>query len=281
MNVHGRRLFATSRRNHEPRHVFPVIFRLRLAATLGLALFAPIALAQADSADELAAKATDPTASLMSFSLNDWYTASRHHADGTINQVVLRAVLPLSLGSTNHIFRVTQPFVTNSPGVTGTGDTTIFDLMVFNESWGRWGVGVAGSLPTGKPGLSSEKWSFGPSVGFVNSSLKNHRFGLFMQSYFSVAGDSKASDVGVINLQPIYSYQLGGGRSVSLGSSQLVYDTERSRWSSLQLGLSYGQVISAWGQKWRPSIEADYDFRDLPGNSRWTLRAAITLLVPQ
>lgn len=239
------------------------------------------AFAQQGDADELAAKATDPTASLMSFSVNDWYTGSLHDVDGTINQIVLRGVLPFSVGQTNHIFRVTQPFITDSPGVTGFGDTSIFDLMVFNESWGRWGVGIAGSLPTGETGLSSEKWSLGPSLGFVNSSMQTQRFGLFMQSYFSLAGKESANDVGIVNIQPIYSYQLGGGRSASLGSSQLVYDTERSRWSSIQLGLNYGQVVSAWGWHWRPSIETDYEFRDLPGNPKWTVRLGITLLVPQ
>jgi hypothetical protein len=255
------------------------VARTTLAACLTLS--AGVTLA-AEGADELAAKATDPTASLMSFSLNNWYSPTLHEVDGSINQAVLRAVLPFSLGNTNHIFRATQPFVTSSPGKTGTGDTTIFDLMVFNQPWGRWGVGVAGSLPTGSTGLSSEKWSFGPSVGFVNTaSLPRQSIGLFMQSYFSVAGKDSAADVGVINLQPIYSHQLGRGRSVSLGSSQLVYDTERSRWASLQLGLNYGQVMSAWGHKWRPSIEVDHDFRDLPGNPETTIRLAVSLLLPR
>lgn len=263
------------------RKRIPRLDLLGAAAALAAALACPPARAQAGGDDELAAKATDPTASLMSFSLNDWYTASRHGADGTINQTVLRAVLPFTTGGLHHIFRVTQPFVTHSPGTTGMADTTVFDLVVFNEAWGRWGVGVAGSLPTGRSGLTSDKWSFGPSIGFVNNSLKTQSFGLFMQSYFSVAGRDEAARVGVINLQPIFSHQLGGGRSLSLGSSQLVYDTANSRWSSLQLGLNYGQVLSAWGHKWRPSIEADYDFRDLRGNPRWTLRAAVTLLLPQ
>jgi hypothetical protein len=154
-------------------------------------------------------------------------------------------------------------------------------MTVFGEPWGRWGVGIAGSLPTGTTGLSSEKWSFGPAIGFVNNSQKTQSYGLFLQSYFSMAGKSGAVDVGVINIQPIFSHQLGGGRSVSLGSSQLVYDTEKSRWQSLQMGMNYGQVVSAWGHKWRPSIEADYDFRNLRGNPVWTIRLGVNLLVPR
>jgi hypothetical protein len=102
-----------------------------------------------------------------------------------------------------------------------------------------------------------------------------------MQSFFSFAGKSSAPDVGIINLQPIFSYQLGGGRSLSLGNSALLYDTEKSRWASLLLGVNYGQVVTWSGHKWRPNVELDYDFRDLFGNQRWVVRAGISLLLPR
>ena len=60
--------------------------------------------------DELAAQATDPTASLMSFQLNDWYTANFHGNDDSANQVVFRAAIPFALGDGRHIFRITQPY---------------------------------------------------------------------------------------------------------------------------------------------------------------------------
>ncbi len=231
--------------------------------------------------DELAAKATDPTASLMSFQLNDWYTANFHGVDDSANQVVFRAAIPFALGSTNHIFRVTQPYFTSSPsGATGFSDTTIFDLVVFNQPWGRWGIGLSGTLPTGQDGLTTDKWTLGPAVGFVNSSDQQINWGLFAQTFFSIAGEGGAPDVGLINLQPIFSYQLGGGRSLSLGNSAFVYDTERTRWASLNLGVNYGQVVTFAGHKWRPNVEADYDFRDVVGNPKWTIRAGIVLLLP-
>jgi hypothetical protein len=250
------------------------------AAALAAVLAMPAGAQTSD--DELAAKATDPTASLMSFQLNDWYTASLHDAGGTVNQVVFRSAIPWQGFGHSNIFRVTLPFFTNTPaGRTGVGDTTVFNLTVFNQSWGRWGLGIAGSLPTGKDGLSSEKWSVGPALGFVNSSNKGFNIGLFAQTFFSFAGDDRAPDVGIINLQPIFSYQLGGGRSLSLGNSALVYDTTKSRWASLALGVNYGQVIALWGQKWRPNVEVDYDFQDRTGNPKVTLRAGFALLLPR
>ena len=255
----------------------------RLVAVACAMLYGAWAHAQpAESVDELAAQATDPTASLMSLQVNDWYTASYHDLDGSANQVVFRAAIPFAWGETSHIFRITQPYVTSSPsGTTGFTDTTIFDLMVFNQPWGRWGVGISGTLPTGQDGLTTDKWTAGPALGFVNSSSKQHNWGLFAQTFFSFAGKGSTPGVGLINLQPIYSYQLGGGRSLSLGNSSLIYDTRGSRWASLLLGVNYGQVVSFAGQKWRPNVEVNYDFKDDVGNQQWVVRAGIVLLLPK
>jgi len=82
-------------------------------------------------------------------------------------------------------------------------------------------------------------------------------------------------------VQPIASYQLGGGRSVSLGNSALVYDTQRSRWTSVMLGANYRAGRDVGRHKWRPNVEVDYDFRNVSGNQEWVLRAGIALLLPR
>lgn len=250
---------------------------------LGLAC-GPQANAQAPApadAESLSAKATDPTASLMSFQVNDWYVPSLYGSDDSANQVVLRTALPLTFWGANHILRLTQPFATSGPAGSGAGDLTVFDVMVFDAAWGRWALGFAGQLPTGAARLTSDRWSIGPAAGFVNARTRGTSWGVFVQSYFSVAGRDSAPQLGIVNIQPVFSHQLGGGRSVSLGASQLVWDTEASRWSSLQLGVNYGQVVHAWGHAWRPNVEIDREFRDLTGNPKWTLRLGVTLLLPR
>lgn len=237
---------------------------------------------EAISSEALAAQATDPTAALMSFQLYDWYTPSFHDADGTANQIVFRSAIPFELGSTRHIFRLTAPYVTSAPGgADGFADLTVFDLVTFDRSWGRFGVGISGTLPTGADGLTLDKWTAGPALGFVNSSVKTVNWGLFAQTFFSYAGDSRAPDVGLVNLQPVLSYQLGKGRSLSVGNSAFVYDTENSRWSSLLLGVNYGFVVGWAGHKWRPNFEVDYDFNSDRGNQEWVWRAGVALLVPK
>jgi hypothetical protein len=234
------------------------------------------------STEALAAQATDPTASLMSFQLNNWYTPSFRDIDGSSNQVVFRTALPFELAGTHHIFRLTAPYVTSSPsGADGFADLTVFDLMTFDRDWGRFGIGISGTLPTGADGLTLDKWTAGPAFGFVNSSVKRMNWGLFVQTFFSYAGDDDASDVGIVNVQPVLSYQLGKGRSLSVGNSAFVYDTENSSWSSLMLGVNYGFIVGWKGQKWRPNFEVNYDFKDDRGNQEWVLRAGVALLVPR
>jgi hypothetical protein len=268
---------------HAAGTTLPWLQRATLLAAAACLCVGPDALAQQPvSSETLAAQATDPTAALMSFQLYDWYTPSFHDADGTANQLVFRSAIPFQLGNSQHIFRLTAPYVTSSrTGADGFGDLTVFDLVTFDRAWGRFGIGISGTLPTGESGLSLEKWTAGPAAGFVNSSLKKVNWGLFAQTFFSYAGDSHAPDVGLINIQPVLSYQLGRGRSLSVGNSAFVYDTEHSRWSSLMLGVNYGFVVGWAGHKWRPNFEVDYDFKDDRGNQEWVLRAGVALLVPK
>jgi len=229
---------------------------------LMLALLVPVARAHAqpaDATDDLSAQATDPTAALMSFQVADWYTASTHGSDATANQVVFRAAIPFAMFGTQNIFRVTVPTITSAPSASaGLGDTQVFNLTVLGAPWGRWGVGMAGSMPTGGETRGADRWTLGPAAGFVNSSHERYSFGLFVQSFFSLGGDATRPDVGIA----------------------LVYDTTRSRWSSLGLGLNYGQIVQFWGHTWRPNIELDHDFQDRPGNPKTVLRLGISLLLP-
>ena len=162
---------------------------MRRLLAWGCWLGTSVVLAQAPppSSEDLSAQATDPTASLMSFQFLDWYTPSYHGTDDSSNQLVFRAAIPFEMLGLPNILRVTLPYATSSPsGQSGLGDTQVFNLTVFGAPWGRWGVGLAGSLPTGRDGLSSEKWTVGPAAGFVNSSSKGYNFGLFAQTFFSL-----------------------------------------------------------------------------------------------
>ena len=222
----------------------------------------------------------------MSFQLNDWYTA-RFHGARRLGQPgrAPRGDSVHAWAALNHIFRITQPYVdvVRPSGATGLVDTAIFDLVAFNQPWGRWGVGISGTLPTGPDGLTAEKWTAGPALGFVDSSAKHVQLGPVRADASSRSPATTARPTcGLLNLQPILSYQLGEGRSISLGNSALVYDSDKSRWSSLMTRhqLRPGARRSGATSGARMSRSATTSTTTV-GNQQWVVRAGLTSVVAQ
>ncbi len=71
--------------------------RGRVLAAALLTLSADVVCAEEQSRDDqLSAQATDPTAALMSFQLNDWFTPSFQGLDDSAKQIVFRAAYCLN-----------------------------------------------------------------------------------------------------------------------------------------------------------------------------------------
>lgn len=92
-----------------------LLFAMALMPSMVVSAQEPSEASASTSNEDLAAQANDPTAALMSVQLGDWYTATYHGINDSANQLVFLAAIPLELGSTKHIFRITQLFVTDSP----------------------------------------------------------------------------------------------------------------------------------------------------------------------
>lgn len=179
----------------------------------GLLLFAPCASFAEEPAEvgqALQQAANDPTASLMSVQIQNIYTGDYHNLkDENGNTILLRSAVPFNTGPLNHIARATLPAVTKSPsGKDGLSDLVLFDLIVFNQSWGRWGVGPVMLFPTAtNDALGAEKWAIGAAAGFLAQSRKL-QWGVFNQNLYSFAGNDDREDVTLGIIQPIVNYSL-------------------------------------------------------------------------
>lgn len=217
------------------------------SSCFGLALVAlasaGAALAQEASGDNLSQAANDPTAALTAYQLQNSYSPSVYNTDGASqNYLQFRAAIPFQIGGLQNIFRVTLPYFTDTPsGATGLTDMVLFDLVTFDRSWGRFGVGAVALVPTGSDGLSAEKWGVGPAAGFT---AKNGKllWGAFNQNIFSFAGDDDMPDVNVSILQPILSVGLGNGWSTGLSEMSVTYDWDEKGWISLPLGAKLAKL---------------------------------------
>jgi hypothetical protein len=230
---------------------------------------------QADeAADDLSRKATDPTASLMAYSLLFDYTGDRHGdvpgPDDSLD-MLFRPVIPFKAFGTSNILRLTLPYRLSGPGEDGLGDVSLFDLLVFNAPWGRWGVGPVMTFVSAD--AAPDDFAIGPAIGGVWQYSKRLNLGLFNQNVF-------AEDTAISQLQPIIAYQLGGGWSLSAGDLQFVYDWQNSRWLSIPIGLQLGKVLRIAGQPIRLAINPQYNFKDDDGLDAWKLVFTLALLVP-
>jgi len=229
--------------------------------------------------DELSRRATDPTASPLTFGLiNDVTTSYRDLEDGTPideNGYLLKfqPVLPFKAWGVANILRMTVPYQVSGPGPEGLEDLTIFDMVILPQSWGRIGIGVVGSFAAATSDVSAHA-SAGPAIGVVVPVSKKLNLGLFNQNLFG-------NDVSISQIQPIAAYQLGSGWSLSLGDLQWPYDWDRGEFLSMPIGLQIGKVLPVAKQPMRFAVNPQYDMKDLPGGGRFKISFTVTLLLPE
>ena len=260
--------------------------RLFGVAMLFVALVGHTASAQESGAgkQDLAQAANDPTASVMSLQVADWYSFRYHNlSGGEDNTIALRAAIPFQTGSLNHIFRVTAPIITENPVLdSGLSDLTVFDLVVFNEPWGRWGVGAVALLPTGGNTRGADQWALGPAVGFVARPASNLLMGIFNQNLFSLGGgqDMGQPAVNISNIQPILNIGLGQGWSTGLSEMQIIYDWNETRFTRVPLGLQVAKLQRFGSQPVQFSLQYEHNFVGDLVSSSDTIRATVKFLIP-
>ena len=255
-------------------------FRASLMVMAFAALLACPAHAQ-DGKQDIGQAASDPTAALTAFQLQNLYSPTLYNSDQSQNILQFRAALPFELGGTQNIFRITLPYFTDSAsGRTGLSDTTVFNLVTFDRSWGRFGLGAAGLFPTGIDGLSAEKWGLGPAAGFTVQKGKL-LWGLFNQNIFTVAGDDDMPDVNVSIFQPIVSYGLGNGWSVGNSEMSAAYNWEADQWDSLPLGFKIAKLHKFGTTPVQFTGTYEYDFADDSVSPEETFSFTVKVLIPK
>jgi hypothetical protein len=237
---------------------------------------AGISCAMAADNVELSRQATDPTASLMALNFQSTYIGGYHgatpagQADDAF-QFAFRPVIPFEVFGKANILRLTVPFQTGGRGEEGFKPISLFDLMVFNEDWGRWGIGPVMTFDT--TGDLPDEFVIGPAVGGVWQVNKKFNVGLFTQNVFW-------SDTAVTQIQPVIAYQLGNGWSLSAGDLQFTYDWEAARWVDIPIGFQLGKVVKIGGLPSRFSINPQYNLKNDRGLEEWSVTFTYTALFP-
>jgi hypothetical protein len=228
--------------------------------------------------DELARRATDPTASPPNLAfINDVALVHWPRQDGTSvgevgYQIRFQPVIPFKAWGVANILRITIPYQVAGPVPSGLEPIAIFDLVILPQSWGRIGVGAVGSF--GASASDAPHAAGGPALGFVAGVTTKLNLGVFNQNLFG-------NGVALSQLQPIAAYQLGSGWSLSLGDLQWVIDWNRGELVSMPLGVQLGKVLPIAGQPMRFAVNPQYDLKDVASGSRFSVLLTVQLLLPE
>ena len=261
------------------------MFALAVLLPAGLLFFLPCAVWAEEpekGGQELEQAANDPTASLMSVQIQNVYAGNYHNLnDEDGNTLLLRSAIPFRTGPLSHIARATLPVVTESPSrKDGLSDLVLFDLIVFNESWGRWGIGPVMLFPTAtNDALGADKWAAGPAAGFVARSQKL-LWGVFNQNLFTYAGDGQREDVNVSIIQPIINYSLPDKWSIGTSEMNITYDYKQNDWTFLPLGIKLAKLVKLGDLPVQFSGACEYNFAKDYVAPEWAVNFTLKFLFP-
>ena len=213
----------------------------------------------------------DPTAWLMDLRFRQSWNWPVDPTDVDSQEFEFRPSIPFMAWDHVNVLRVAVPYNLRGPNGAGLGDVQVYDLVVFDECWGRWGVGPSIRL-TPDSGTDDDTFQFGPTAGAVAKN-KYWTIGVLTLNYLS-------SDSSQIRIKPILAYKFDEQWSLSLGENEYRYDWQDAIWTQIPLGLQVDYIAEVYGQKTQFFINPQYNFQHDSSNSGWTLFLGLTLLVP-
>jgi hypothetical protein len=254
-------------------------------------LVAAVCFADEAGNQDLAAKAQNPIADLISlpFQNNTNFGIGRY--DRTQNVLNIQPVYPFNRGRWNVITRtilpvVYQPYIDKEEGGKfGLSDlTTTWFLSPAEESKVTWGVGPVLVFPTATDDiLGSGKWSAGAGV-VVLTTPSPWVIGVLVQNWWSFAGDSERSSVNSMLIQYFINYNYEGGWYVT-SAPIITANWEASsgnKWL-IPFGVGVGKVFSAGKQPLNCSAHYYHNtiHPDTAPYANWTLRLQLQFLFPK
>jgi len=246
--------------------------------------------------------AQNPIASMISVPFQENWNFGIGDADRVQNVFVIQPVIPVKLGEKlNLITRwvtpiVYQPYAVPIPqpegppvpyqtGAYGIGDIQPqFYFSPQKHSVVTWGAGPIVQLPTGTPYryLSQGKFAIGPALVAL-AQPKFGTIGVLVNNIWSVAGHKDRPDINLFYLQPFLNYNLHHAWYLSLQSSGITANWEKTNGGRWVVPIGGGP-----GRVWRFGHQAvnvqTFFFGNVvhpPNASPWAFRIAFTLLFPK
>lgn len=246
--------------------------------------------AAAESVEELAKKAQNPIANLISLPFQNNTNFGTGPLDRTQNILNIQPVIPFDLSKdwllvTRTIIPVVyQPEPPQGGGGTfGLGDLNPqFYFVPKTDSHITWGVGPTLVFPTATDSvLGQGKWSIGPAAVIVVTT-RHLVYGAVANNVWSFAGDEDRPNVSQLTFQPFINYNLDKGWY--LVTSPIItanwYGSGGNQWT-VPLGGGFGRVFAIGKQRVNAQLQAFWNVTKPEGAPDWQLRVQMQLLFPK
>ena len=250
----------------------------------------PATASNSESAtEELAKKAQNPVADMISVPVQSNYYFNTGPSNADVSVFNLQPVIPFHLNKDwNLITRTILPVV-NAPSVApgvpsafGLGDLNpTFFFSPAKPSKFIWGVGPTFTFPTGTSSiLTNGRWMAGPAaVGLLME--KDIVAGVLINNQWSYAGWG-SQNVNQMLMQPFFNYNLPEGWYL-VSSPILTSNWESAsgnRWT-VPVGGGFGKLFRIDKQPMNVSLQAFDSVIRPAGASDWSVRFQVQLLFPQ
>ncbi len=180
-------------------------------------------------------------------------------------------MIPFRAWKVSHLLRTTVNYSISGPSGRGLDNVSVFDLIVFNRKWGRWGVGpLVQFLPN--RGAGGHTALAGPAAGCV-ARKGEWNLGLFNQNLFG-------RTVRFSSVQPVIAYVVGHGWSIASGDAQWAIDWTAPQLVKLPVGVQVARVTRLGGQPIRLFVNPEFNARSVFGTPHWTIRFGLAILAP-
>lgn len=237
-----------------------------------------------DEDDDLAKKAQNPIANLISLPLQNNTSFNIGPYDRTQNVLNIQPVAPFYEGRliTRTILPVVyQPdFLSESGGSTGIGDLNFTAFYVPKSDKLMVGAGPILVFPTGGEERGTQKWSAGPSIVAL-ATPGPWVVGVLWNNVWSYAGDDEASDVNQMVLQYFINYNFPSFYLTSAPIITANWKAEEGQQWIVPFGLGIGKLFKAGKLPLNCSAQYYYNVKTPDYGPEWMLRLQVQMLFPK
>ena len=248
-----------------------------------IAVFAP-ANVHAQSADELAKKASNPIANLISIPLQNNTDFPIGPFDRTRNILNIQPVVPLAGGKiiTRTILPVVWlPDVSAEEGMLSTGlaDIVFTGFYVPQSGDFTWGVGPVVSIPVGGELRGIDRWGIGPSAVALWAG-GGWTLGALANNVWSVGNDEGQEGTSNGLFQYFIVRQFAGGWYVNSAPILTVnWQAEEEKWI-IPFGIGGGKVVFLGKLPVNVQVGAYYNVVKPDIGPDWQARVQVQILLP-